>query len=95
MEAIVLYKETYLEFNEPIPDAIRGKYELDFKFDIRAFLQWISKVMSQRGLSEIAGMNESLISQYASGLKNPGTKQLKRIETAIHRFADDLQAISF
>jgi transcriptional regulator with XRE-family HTH domain len=58
-------------------------------------MQWMSKLMSQRGLSELAGMNESLLSQYASGQKTPGPKQLKRIETAIHRFAGDLQAISF
>ena len=51
--------------------------------------------MSQKGLSEIAGMNESLISQYATGIKSTGTKQLKRIETALHKIADDLQTISF
>jgi len=47
------------------------------------------------GLSEIANINESLISQYAHWVKKPGTKQLKRIKTALHKFADDLYAISF
>ncbi|MBW8331263.1 MAG: helix-turn-helix transcriptional regulator [Prolixibacteraceae bacterium] len=58
-------------------------------------MEWLSKVMSQKGLSDIADMNESLVSQYANGIKKPGPKQLKRMEKALHRFADDLHAISF
>lgn len=94
-EAINLYLETANEYGDEIPDVLQGDYSLEFKFDIQAFMEWMNKVMSQRGLSEIADMNESLLSQYASGRKKPSPKQLKRIEHAIHRFADDLQAISF
>jgi len=94
-EVVKVYIETAMEFGDPLPDFLKGEYTFDFKFDIQAFMQWMSKVMSQRGLSEIADMNESLISQYASGIKKPGPKQLHRIQTAIHRFADDLHAISF
>lgn len=94
-ELMKLYVETAYEYGDPLPDILKGEYAFEFKFDIQAFLQWMSKVMSQRGLSEIADMNESLISQYASGIKKPGPKQLQKIETAIHRFADDLHAISF
>lgn len=95
VEAIALYVETSREYGEAVPEVLTENYEINFRFDIQAFMQWMSRTMSQRGLSEIADMNESLISQYASGIKKPGAKQLKRIEKAIHRFADDLQAISF
>ena len=94
-ELVDAYLETAREYGDPLPDLFIGDYTFDFKFDIQAFMQWMSKVMSQRGLAEIAEMNESLISQYASGIKKPGNKQLQRIENAIHRFADDLHAISF
>jgi predicted RNase H-like HicB family nuclease len=94
-EAIKLYLETSNEYGDEIPGILQGEYTVEFKFDIQAFMEWMTKVISQRGLSEIAGMNESLLSQYASGRKKPGPKQLKRIEHAIHRFASDLQAISF
>ncbi|MEL7586938.1 MAG: type II toxin-antitoxin system HicB family antitoxin [Prolixibacteraceae bacterium] len=93
--AINLYVETANEYKEEIPDILKSEYIIEFKFDIQPFMEWMSKVMSQRGLSEIANMNESLLSQYASGKKKPGPKQLKRIEHAIHRFASDLKAISF
>jgi predicted RNase H-like HicB family nuclease len=94
-ELVDVYIETAREYGDPISELFKGDYTCEFKFDIQAFMQWMSKVMSQRGLAEIAEMNESLISQYASGIKKPGNKQLHRIESAIHRFADDLHAISF
>lgn len=94
-EAISLYLETAQEYGDEIPEVIKGEYSIEFKFDIQAFMEWMTGIMSQRGLSEIANMNESLLSQYASGKKKPGPKQLKRIEFAIHRFAEDLQSISF
>ena len=94
-ELVDVYIETAHEYGDPLPDIFKGDYTCEFKFDIQAFMQWMSKVMSQRGLAEIAEMNESLISQYASGIKKPGPKQLHRLQTAIHRFAEDLHAISF
>ena len=94
-EAVDLYLETSRQFGDNLPEIFSEEYQLVFKFDIQTFMEWLSKVMSQKGLSDIAGMNESLISQYANGVKNPGPKQLKRMESALHRFADDLHAISF
>ena len=94
-EALALYIETSRQFEDSLPETLSEEYQLAYKFDIQTFMEWLSKVMSQKGLSDIAGMNESLISQYANGIKNPGPKQLKRMENALHRFADDLHAISF
>lgn len=94
-EAIDLFLDVSKEYGDKIPVVLKGEYSLEFKFDIGAFMDWMSKVMSQRGLAEVASINESLLSQYAHGVKKPGPKQLKRIETALHRFADDLHSISF
>lgn len=94
-ESIDGFIEACKEFSEKIPDELQGEYNLKLKLDVDTFFDWLSKAMTQKGLSQIAGMNESLISQYSTGVKKPGQKQLKRIETALHRFADDLQAISF
>ena len=94
-EALTLYLETSNEYGDKLPEVLLKEYQLAFRFDIQTFMEWLSKVMSQKGLSNIAGMNESLISQYANGVKNPGPKQLKRMESALHQFADDLHAISF
>ena len=95
MEAIECHLEVLKEYKKPIPEALRGEYSLKLKLDTEAFFSWITKAMTQRGLSQISGMNETLISQYSTGIKKPGQKQLKRIETALHQFANDLQSISF
>jgi len=94
-EAITLYIETSQEYGNTIPEVLSTEYQLSFRFEIQTLMEWLSKVMSQKGLSDIADMNESLVSQYANGIKKPGPKQLKRMENALHRFADDLQSISF
>jgi predicted RNase H-like HicB family nuclease len=94
-KAVDLYLQTCREFGEPIPEVLAGEFQMTFKFDIETLFEWLSGIMSQKGLSEIANMNESLISQYAHGVKKPGPKQLKRIETALHNFANDLCAVSF
>lgn len=94
-EAIDAFLEASKEFDDEIPEALIGEFHLNFKFDVQTFFEWLSKSMTQKGLSDIAEMNETLISQYSTGLKKPGPKQLKRMESALHRFADDLHAISF
>lgn len=38
-----------------------------------------------------AGLNPSLLRQYASGIKNPGKEQAKKIEAALHKLAAQLQ----
>lgn len=94
-ELLEMFIETSRTWGDPVPAILEGEYTVEYKFDIRAFMQWMTRVMSQRGLSEIAEINETLISQYANGVKKPGPKQLKKIQKSIHRFADDLHSISF
>mgnify|MGYP001172523175 FL=1 len=94
-EALSLYLEKQQEDPAAIPEILKKAYTLEFKFDIQTFMEWISKIMSQRGLSEVAAINECLLSQYAHGIKKPGPKQLKRLETALHQFAEDLKAVTF
>lgn len=36
------------------------------------------------------GLNSSLISQYASGAKKPSGKQKRRVEAALHQYAQDI-----
>lgn len=94
-EAVKLYVDTGKEFGDPLPEKLSSEYFIEFKFDIETLLDWLSGVMSQKGLAEIAHINESLISQYAHGSKKPGPKQLKRIQEALHQFANDLKAVTF
>lgn len=42
-------------------------------------------------VAEYAGINPGLLRQYASGVKNPGRDQARKIEDTFHRLADALQ----
>lgn len=39
------------------------------------------------------GINKSLMSQYIYGTKTPSEERLKKIETALHIFADELKSV--
>jgi predicted RNase H-like HicB family nuclease len=81
--------------NLEIPEPFNGPYHLTYKMDIESLFDWFSGVLTKSGLSRLTGMNQSLLSQYASGIKTPGPKQAKRIEKAIHSFGEELLKIQF
>ncbi len=94
-EAIESHLEVLREFKEDIPEKLQGEYSFDFKIDIKTFFEWASGILSQTGVAAISGINKNLVSQYANGIKKPGEKQLRKIESAIHKFGAELQSISF
>jgi hypothetical protein len=83
----------YPEERKPWMD---GEFDFDFVFsDIPSLVLGYSETINQNSLARIAGMNESQMRQYASGLKKPSRKVLKRIEDGLHRYADDIRKIHF
>ena len=82
-------KEEHLE----VPYMFQHEYELSFKMDIASLFDWFSGVLTKSGLSRITGMNQSLISQYAMGIKKPSSKQTRKIESALHRLGQELLEI--
>ena len=50
--------------------------------------------LKQTKIAELAGINSSLLRQYASSIKHRSPKQAKKIEVAIHQLAKDTEAIS-
>jgi predicted RNase H-like HicB family nuclease len=93
-EAISFHFEGMQEDGMVIPDEFNGQYLLKFTFDVETFLQHYNKIFSRRALSRLTGINESLLSQYAAGLKHPRPAQAKRIEKGLHELANELLQIS-
>ncbi|PKQ64785.1 hypothetical protein BZG02_02685 [Labilibaculum filiforme] len=93
-EAIDFHLEGLVEFDEVIPEKFQDDYELIFDLDLYAFFDWVSGMLTRSGIANISGLNASLVSQYANGLKTPSKRQLKKIEKGIHQFGADLQAIT-
>jgi queuine/archaeosine tRNA-ribosyltransferase len=67
-----------------LPDGFRDKCSLIYKMDVVSLFEWFSGVLTKTGMSRITGLNKSLVSQYASGIRTPSSKQIRKIEEALH-----------
>jgi len=77
----------------PIPDVFQGEFNLSYKMDLASLFEWFSGILTKSGVSRITGLNQSLISQYVSGIKKPSSKQTKKIERALHHLGQELLEI--
>jgi len=93
-EAITFHLEGMKEDGLDLPNNFVEQYTLQYSFDVETFLQHYNKIFSRRALSRLTGINESLLSQYAAGLKHPRPAQAKRIEKGLHELANELLQIS-
>jgi hypothetical protein len=85
------------ENESDLPDTVlmakHHGFEIELQVDLQDLFDHFEGVLTKAGLAKITGLNQSLISQYASGLKNPSEKQAKKIEAALHGLADQLRAV--
>jgi predicted RNase H-like HicB family nuclease len=73
-----------------------GEYSFEYVYsDIPAFVEAYSGLINQSSLARIAGINESLMRQYASGIKRPSRNTLNRIEAGVKQYAGEIQSVSF
>lgn len=63
--------------------------DISFEFDFRQFFEYY-KVINAKHLARRIGMNESLLSQYVNGKKNPSKKQVERIIDGLHEIGKEL-----
>ena len=93
-EAINFHLEGMAEDKLPGPAQFKKQYSLLYSFDVETFLNYYNHIFTRRALSKLTGINESLLSQYASGLKHPRPAQSKKIEVGLHQLANELLQIS-
>ena len=93
-EAIEFHVETSLEFNDAIPEVLKGIYELEYKLSTEALLNAYSDIFTKAALSRITGINERQLWHYASGMRKPRPAQRKRIEDGLHRLGAELLNVS-
>lgn len=69
--------------------------EFTFKYDIPSFLQEFAYAFSLAGLERITGVNQKQLGHYISGYRSPSPKTVRKIESAIHSFSEQLRAVRF
>ncbi len=96
--------ETMMELKEMALESVNLTYsdkgfvyvvdELKFDYDLESFFSFY-KVINAKALSERIGMNQSLLSQYIKGKKNPSPTQTKRILKGVQQIGRELSEASF
>lgn len=66
--------------------------EVEFKFDLSSLFEYY-KMLNVSALGRYMGINDSLMRQYKKGDTPISDVQLKKIESGLHRFADELAAL--
>lgn len=84
-------KELYKDEKKPFVEIT----EMVYKYDTASFLAYYSKVFSYAALERLTGVNQTQLSQYVQGYRKPSPKTTKKIETALHNLANELQQIQF
>jgi transcriptional regulator with XRE-family HTH domain len=82
LEAVNLYEEEL----DRDPATLNN---LSFEIDFKQFFDYY-KVINSKHLAKRIGMNESLLSQYVTGKKNPSKKQVERIIDGLHEIGKEL-----
>lgn len=73
-------------------EVLRDEFQLHI--DLPQFFKYY-RVLNAKFLAERIGMNPTLLSQYVSGTKSPGPKQVHRILTGIHEIGKELSDLKF
>lgn len=96
-EAIEDFKQSYLDMKEIYEE--EGDFfieaEFTFSYDLPSFLQFYSKYFSYAALSRLTGVNETQLSQYVQGYRNPSPKTAKKIEEKLNDFGKELSQVKF
>jgi hypothetical protein len=96
--------ETIADFNNSYAEmqafyAEEGKkypaLEFDFKYDVPSFLQYYAYAFTLAGLERITGVNQKQLGHYISGVRTPSEKTIRKIESRIHAFGEEIASVSF
>lgn len=95
-EAILDLKVAYSEIKQLRSEENLETPELEFvyKYDMQSFFNYFTFLNISR-IGEIAGINPSLLRQYASGATHAGQKQYEKMQKAVNHIIRDLQLAHF
>lgn len=88
-EAIELHEEA----GGIIPKEMKGKYNIEYIFDISGFLRYYSKFISFAGMRDITGINQKQLWNYAYGYRKPRKDISEKIINSISNFAKELSQV--
>ena len=96
-EAMEDFKAGYEEMKEYVESIGEAFQEtsFSFKYDVPSFLQEYAYAFSLAGLERITGINQKQLGHYISGYRRPSAKTIRKIESGIHSFCNQLSSVRF
>jgi uncharacterized protein YacL len=69
-----------------------AKVKFAYNYSLLAFFKDYD-VLKISKIAELSGINESLVRQYATDVKSPSLKQVKKIEDTVHKLGEELMKV--
>lgn len=82
---------SYLE-EEDLPEV--DSSSIIVQIDLKQVFEYFREI-NAKAISRRAGINDTLLSQYVNGIKQPSEKQQQKILNAIHELGKELQVLEF
>ncbi len=92
-QAFVDYVEVAKDINEPWAEEVEQMKEFSFKLDLQSFFKLVPEIKIN-AIASKAGINASLLRQYATGKANASEERAKEIEKAVHQLGKELLSVS-
>ncbi|PCE63405.1 type II toxin-antitoxin system HicB family antitoxin [Sediminicola luteus] len=92
-QAFLDYLEVARELGEPWLRDVEGLGNYLFKLNLQSFFRLVPEVKIS-AIAEKAGINASLLRQYATGKANASETRAKQIEKAVHQLGQELLSVS-
>ncbi len=92
IESLEFSKEGHLESGEPLPAWVNG-YEVEYKLEVSALLQYFDGILTRSALSRVTGINERQLGHYATGHRKPRPEQREKIINGIHRIGEEFISV--
>ena len=67
--------------------------EWEYTYDLSGFFEQFN-ALKINSIADLAGLNRSLVRQYATGAKSASTAQVQKIQKAVHQLAQSLLQVS-
>jgi len=86
--------EGMMKDKEEVPSwLVNGEYVFEYILTTAALLHRSEEYTSLAAISRVSGINEQLLSHYATGLKKPREKQRERIITGLHKIGEEFLSV--
>lgn len=94
-EAKADFYNSYEEMREYYKDENKKftECEFDFVFDVASFLEYYGNIISLAGLERLTGVNQGQLSHYVTGRRKPSRRTIIKIESKLHKFAEELNQV--